>query len=166
MSALRALLLLLALSFSHFCFAAGNEAGIHEFATDGCSRFPDRSLISNDDWCHCCVAHDLAYWRGGTAEERLSADETLRNCVEHATRNRALAELMFTGVRAGGGPYFYTSYRWSYGWKYGRNYKPLSPAEQEAADAMQAAYLAKPPGLSCSPGRLDASESPARYSGE
>lgn len=73
---------------------------------------------------------------------------------------------MFTGVRAGGGPYFYTSYRWGYGWKYGRNYKPLSPAEQAAADAVQAAYLAKPSGLSCSAGHLDASESPARYSGE
>ena len=149
MSAARALLVLLALSLPHVSAASGDEGRINDFTTDGCSRFPDHSLISNDDWCHCCVAHDLAYWRGGTAEERLAADETLRTCVEKATRNRALADLMFTGVRAGGGPYFYTSYRWGYGWKYGRNYTPLTPAEQELADVRQAAYLENNRSHSC-----------------
>lgn len=155
MSALHTLLLLLAVSFSLPGAASGDKVEIREFATDGCSRFPDHSLISNHDWCHCCVAHDLAYWRGGTAEERLAADEALRGCVETTTRNRALADVMFAGVRAGGGPYFYTSYRWGYGWKYGRNYRPLSPAEHAVADAMQVGYLAKNPGLSCSPEQPD-----------
>ena len=165
MSAARALLLL-ALSFSHLGAASGDEVRISDFTTDGCSRFPDHSLISNDDWCDCCVAHDLAYWRGGTAGERLAADETLRTCVEKATRNRALADLMFAGVRAGGGPYFYTSYRWGYGWKYGRNYKPLSPAELAAVDALQAAYQARNPGLTCSVGVIDADKPSASYSEE
>lgn len=145
----RTLLLLAATFFPLIGAANGHKPEIHEFATDGCSRFPDHSLISNDDWCHCCVAHDLAYWRGGTAEERLAADETLRTCVEKATRNRALANLMFTGVRAGGVPYFYTSYRWGYGWKYGRNYTALTPAEQELVDVRQAAYLENNRSHSC-----------------
>jgi hypothetical protein len=73
------------------------------FTTDGCSMFPDHSLVSKADWCSCCVAHDLAYWRGGTAEERLKADQELQHCVQHATGNKALGELMFAGVRTGGG---------------------------------------------------------------
>lgn len=151
----RALLLLAASLFPLVGAANGDKTAIREFTTDGCSRFPDHSLISNDDWCDCCVAHDLAYWRGGTADERLAADETLRTCVESNTQNRALADLMFAGVRAGGGPYFYTSYRWGYGWKYGRNYQPLSPAEQTAADAAQAEYLSTNPGLSCPAARSE-----------
>ena len=44
------------------------------FTTDGCSLFPDRALVGRADWCDCCLAHDLAYWRGGTEEQRLTAD--------------------------------------------------------------------------------------------
>lgn len=165
-SARRASLILAAILFPLLSTAAGVETDIAEFATDGCSRFPDHSLISNDDWCDCCVVHDLAYWRGGTAEERLAADEALRVCVEQRTRNRSLADLMFAGVRAGGGPYFYTSYRWGYGWKYGRNYKPLTPAEQKLADVRKAEYLENNPGLSCPAAVPDASGSSARFSGK
>ena len=155
MFATRTPLLFLAVVFPILCAASADKVEIREFTTDGCSRFPDHSLISNHDWCHCCVVHDLAYWRGGTAEERLAADEALRDCVETTTRNRVLADVMFAGVRAGGGPYFFTSYRWGYGWKYGRNYRPLSPAELAVVDAMQAEYLAKNPELSCSGKRVD-----------
>lgn len=158
MTARRASLILASLLLPLFSIASGNNPDIADFATDGCSRFPDHSLISNDDWCDCCVAHDLAYWRGGTAEERLAADEALRACVERRTQNRTLADLMFAGVRAGGGPYFYTNYRWGYGWKYGRNYKPLTPAEQTAADALQAEYLKMNPNLSCPAGQPTAVE--------
>ena len=68
--------------------------------------FPDRSYISNTDWCSCCLAHDLAYWRGGTEQDRLNADIALKNCVQQSTKNPVLANLMFEGVRLGGGPYF------------------------------------------------------------
>ena len=162
MLALRVSLWLFAALFPPAVAASDEKVEILEFTTDGCSRFPDHSLISNDDWCHCCVAHDLAYWRGGTAAERRAADEKLRDCVEKTTRNRALADVMFAGVRAGGGPYFLTSYRWGYGWKYGRNYRPLSPAERAVADVMQAGYLATNPGLSCSPGQPEVVEEAAR----
>jgi len=132
-----------------FVAMAGNT--IAPFTTDGCSLFPDRSLISNADWCDCCVAHDLAYWRGGTAEERTDADRRLRECVAGATGNTRLAELMYAGVRSGGGPYFLTPYRWGYGWPWGRGYMPLSADEAASADAAAARYRADHPGLSCPP---------------
>ena len=81
--------------------------------------FPDRSYISNTDWCSCCLAHDLAYWRGGTEQDRLNADIALKNCVQQSTKNPVLANLMFEGVRLGGTFTFFTSYRWGYGWKWG-----------------------------------------------
>jgi len=104
---------------------------IATFSTDGCSLFPDHSLISKADWCQCCVAHDLAYWRGGTAERELKADRSsARACGE--SRAQALADLMYAGVRTGGGPHFYTPYRWGYGWPFGR---PIGNSPEEEAKA-------------------------------
>jgi len=150
----------LALSITLLCGAwttAGAGAAIAPFTSDGCSLFPDRSLISNDDWCACCVAHDLAYWRGGTVEEREAADRQLRDCVAQTTGNERLATLMYAGVRAGGGPYFFTPYRWGYGWPYGRGYKALSPAERSAvslaaADARATGRAASCPAAAHAPG--------------
>lgn len=122
---------------------------LQQFSTDGCSRFPDRALIGNSDWCRCCVVHDLAYWRGGTSEARLNADLELKACIRKASGSEPLAELMFAGVRSGGGPYFYTPYRWGYGWPVGRPYKPLTPEEEALASSLEREYLAKDPLLSC-----------------
>lgn len=129
--------------------AAPPEQGIAPFTTDGCSKFPDRSDLTNEDWCHCCVVHDLAYWRGGSSVDRQRADEDLRSCVVHATGNEALAQLMFAGVRAGGSPHVNTSYRWGYGWQFGRGYKVLSPSEQASAAEQEANYRAANPTLAC-----------------
>jgi hypothetical protein len=120
------------------------------FSTDGCSLFPDRAMLGKADWCHCCLEHDLAYWRGGTVDERLKADQQLQACVLQASGNPALADLMFAGVRSGGGPYFYTPYRWAYGWPFGRNYEALSADEQAAAALLERQYLAINPALACS----------------
>ena len=111
--------------------------------------FPDRSLINKSDWCSCCLAHDLAYWRGGTADERLKADQELKTCVFAASDNAELADLMLAGVRAGGGPYFFTSYRWGYGWPFGRLYEPLSTAEEAQASSLRALYISSNPALAC-----------------
>jgi hypothetical protein len=97
------------------------------------------------DWRACCVAHGLAYWRGGTATERLAADRGLERCVNTATGNPALAETMLAGVRAGGGPYFNTPYRWGYGWPYGRMYQPLNEQEEAQVASLRARYLADHP---------------------
>jgi hypothetical protein len=120
------------------------------FSTDGCSMFPDRSLINKSDWCSCCLAHDLAYWRGGTADERLKADQDLKTCVFAAYGKEELADLMLAGVRAGGGPYFFTPYRWGYGWRFGRLYEPLTAAEEAQYSAQRALYISSNPDLTCS----------------
>lgn len=122
---------------------------LQPFTTDGCSRFPDRALIGNADWCKCCVAHDLAYWRGGSSEERLKADQELKSCVLDATASEPFAEVMFIGVRFGGGPYFYTSYRWGYGWTYGRAYKALTLEEENKVSVLEKEYRDANPVLSC-----------------
>ena len=82
----------------------------------------------------------MAYWRGGTAEERKSADASLQACVLERTGRQALADQMLGGVRLGGMPWLPTGFRWGYGWGYGRGYEPLTPGEQQQADEKLAAY--------------------------
>ena len=114
---------------------------LNDFTSDGCSLFPDRSLINSDDWCDCCLEHDIAYWQGGTEEQRLEADQELRDCVLEKTGNRALAETMYQGVRFGGSPYFYNWYRWGYGWSYERKYQELTLEEQRVVSDKLVSYF-------------------------
>jgi len=120
---------------------AAIAAELHPFTSDGCSLFPDGNLESPQLWCDCCLAHDLAYWRGGSEEERQRADEELRACVQARTGNKPLADLMFQGVRSGGRPVFPTWYRWGYGWRYGRGYAPLTAKEQDQVRVRLADYF-------------------------
>ncbi len=129
--------------------ACASDQSLNAFSTDGCSMFPDHSLISTADWCGCCLRHDLAYWKGGTATERLAADQKLKTCVKQATGNEALADLMYAGVRSGGGPYYFTPYRWGYGWSFGRRYAPLTDDEQQMAAKLEREYFASNPSLRC-----------------
>jgi hypothetical protein len=140
---------LLAIALLGGCATTQPAPALAPFTSDGCSMFPDRSLWSDTDWCSCCVAHDLAYWRGGTAEQRLAADEALRACVLRSSGSAGLAELMFNGVRAGGEPTVLTSWRWAYGWPFGRNYTALTPDEQAAAKTLQVEYENNPQPRVC-----------------
>lgn len=127
---------------------AASGADLQPFATDGCSLFPDH-LRGKGSYCECCVRHDLAYWRGGTAPERLAADEAFRQCVARTSKDDALARAMYLGVRVGGSPYLYTPFRWGYGWPYGRYYAALGAEEKARADALEAEYRASHPQLTC-----------------
>ncbi|WP_182988678.1 hypothetical protein [Massilia sp. Se16.2.3] len=141
--------------------ATTKAPSLADFASDGCSMFPDGALVGKVDWCNCCVAHDLAYWRGGTAEERLQADRDLSNCVRAAAGSQVLATTMLAGVRSGGVPYFPTSYRWGYGWPYGRTYAPLSGQEEAQAARLREKYMSERPGLACGkPGTIVAATNP------
>ncbi|MEX1032091.1 MAG: FAD-binding oxidoreductase [Cellvibrionaceae bacterium] len=106
------------------------SAELRDFTSDGCSLFPDASSISETDWYDCCFDHDIAYWQGGTRQQRLEADDALRACVLEKTDSQELADVMYAGVRGGGSPYFYNWYRWGYGWGYGRKYQALTESEQ------------------------------------
>lgn len=123
--------------------ACSDDTGLRAFSSDGCSLFPDSSLISESDWCDCCFQHDIAYWQGGTRAERESADGLLRDCVLDKTGNSVLAGSMYEGVRLGGSPHFYSWYRWGYGWPYGRKYEALTSVEKNEAEVLLEAYFSQ-----------------------
>lgn len=102
---------------------------IAPFTSDGCSSFPDGTPKDQALWLNCCIKHDLAYWKGGTHQERLDADLELEHCVAQAGEPD-IAKLMLQGVRAGGSPFFPTPYRWGYGWPFGRGYQALTADEK------------------------------------
>lgn len=108
----------------------GSADELKPFTSDGCSAFPDGTLAQNELWLSCCTAHDLAYWKGGTAIERENADIALQKCVA-AVGQEEVATLMLAGVRLGGLPYLPTPFRWGYGWSYPRRYAELTAEEIE-----------------------------------
>ena len=123
------LIIFIGLAFLQTACQFGDPKSIKTFTTDGCSDFPDGTRSHKDLWHQCCVAHDLKYWAGGTFDERLQADLELRACVK-AVGQPAIADLMLTGVRVGGSPWWPTSYRWGYGWPYTHGYGALTPNEK------------------------------------
>lgn len=129
----RYILLIIMLMLTHFNLSCSSTKILKPFESDGCSLFPDRSLINEDDWCECCIEHDIAYWQGGTKEQRQQADKLFRECILSKTNDKVLANIMYVGVRFGGSPYFPTWYRWGYGWNYQRGYDPLTPEEKKMA---------------------------------
>tara|TARA_R110000824_G_scaffold336_7_gene2126 strand:- start:35872 stop:36231 length:360 start_codon:yes stop_codon:yes gene_type:complete len=110
-------------------------AEIMPFTSDACSAFPEGTLTQNELWLDCCVAHDYAYWKGGTKQERLAADQALKVCVAEAGEPE-IALLMLSGVRVGGTPYLPTRFRWGYGWPYPRGYKALSSDELQQIEEL------------------------------
>lgn len=119
------------------------------FTSDGCSLFPDGTFEIRDKWCDCCQTHDVAYWQGGSSDERVLADAALRKCVLTRTGDKGLAETMSFGVKVGGSPAFPTWYRWGYGWPYGRGYQPLSRVEKLQVQKRLAAYAKRHPAGYC-----------------
>tara|TARA_B100000963_G_scaffold361561_2_gene397691 strand:- start:8605 stop:9036 length:432 start_codon:yes stop_codon:yes gene_type:complete len=119
-----------------FCLLGCNESKkeLADFTSDGCSLFINGTFANPDLWEDCCTLHDMAYWRGGTEEERKQADLAFRSCVEKKTGNSELAEVMYQAVRTGGEPYFPTWYRWGYGWPVGRGYRAISPEEEKMVE--------------------------------
>ena len=116
------------------------ELELANFTSDGCSMFIDGTFEKPELWKECCLLHDMAYWRGGTEEERKQADLAFKACVEKKTEDPVLANLMYEAVRAGGAPHFPTWYRWGYGWPIGRGYKALTPEEEQLVEQKLEAY--------------------------
>jgi hypothetical protein len=142
---LSAVLALLAIAVGCTSPSDTQPGDLRAFTTDGCSGFPEGPPGHPNLWCDCCVAHDFAYWKGGTAAQRKVADAKLRACVTE--RYKALTgTLMELGVRAGGTPYLPTSYRWGYGWPFGRGYAPVTPEEEPVVEER---------GRNCEQARMD-----------
>lgn len=103
------------------------------FTTDGCSRFPD------DGWAGCCVVHDIAYWCGGSEDDREAADRWFRGCLDGKTH--LLSGLMYWGVRLGGAAFWPAPWRWGYGWEdWPRGYEELkgSPSVEKLMEKLDA----------------------------
>lgn len=141
--------IILIIAISLFTTASASAADLDDFMSDGCSLFPDGDFKERAKWCDCCLAHDISYWRGGTKDDRKRADEKLRDCVLKRTGSKALADLMYNGVRTGGHPAFPNWYRWGYGWKYGRSYAPLTEQENQEASRKLEDYYARHPSGYC-----------------
>ena len=135
------------LAFTLLTCVSAFASDLQDFTSDGCSLFPDGNVKDRALWCDCCLAHDIAYWQGGTKEERKHADEMLRDCVLERTSSKALSDMMYNGVRAGGHPVFLTGYRWGYGWKYGKGYALLTEQEnQQVREKLDTYYKMHPSG--------------------
>lgn len=82
-----------------------------KFKSDGCSLFPDGKYRD------CCVAHDAAYFSGGSWTMRWRADKKLFKCVtaKKGIEHKFIAPLMWIGVRIGGVHFLPTSFRWGFG---------------------------------------------------
>jgi hypothetical protein len=119
---------------------SGSATDLETFATDGCSDFPNGTFDQTSLWLNCCIAHDVAYWLGGTAAQRTAADNQLQVCVADIGQPE-IAAIMLAGVRVGGSPYWPTRYRWGYGWPYWdgflpRGYRSLSDVDKQLAKSM------------------------------
>jgi len=119
------------------------------FSSDGCSQFPDGTLSEKNLWCGCCITHDIAYWQGGTKQQKKQADEALQACVLKSTNNEMLAKTMYVGVRFGGLPIFPVWYRWGYGWQYGRGFQSLKQKEMHLVKSQIQQYQSTLPKNYC-----------------
>ena len=119
-----------------------NKPVLNAFTTDGCSLFPNGTFKNPNVWCHCCVAHDKVYWRGGTLEERRAADVALKECVAKSG-HPYIANVMWLGVSVAGSPKLNTTFRWGYGWPYLRPYQALSDEEDIRAKELMVDYESK-----------------------
>ena len=109
---------------------------LEEFTTDGCSAYPDGYVHTEEyEWLHCCFAHDIKYWIGGSKEEKLAADFELNQCVSEASFE-AHGKMMELGVLAGGVPHLPTSWRWGYGWSRLVSYSERTPKELAQVDKL------------------------------
>jgi hypothetical protein len=106
------------------------------FTTDGCSAFPDGTFEQKELWLECCTAHDYSYWKGGSYNDRVKADQALEQCVAKSGEPE-IALLMLAGVRVGGSPLLPTSFRWGYGWSYPKFYDALSKEEVQQVEIMK-----------------------------
>ncbi len=115
------------------------------FTTDGCSLWIDGTPEQPNLWRHCCVAHDLDYWKGGSEAQRKQSDARIQACVKEA-QGPGMANYIYKNVRWGGSPYWMNHYRWGYGWDYfdgrwPRGYKVPTADEQAQIDKAMPAAL-------------------------
>ena len=84
------------LALASFACGLANGGELEPFTTDGCSAFPEGTLAQNELWIDCCLAHDHAYWKGGSQAERERADLELSACVAKVGEPEIASLMMIT----------------------------------------------------------------------
>lgn len=118
-----------------------NKPILRTFFSDGCSLSPNSFFKVN--FAQCCVEHDLAYWIGGTKEQKDLADNQFKMCLQHKLNKdyngviqTSVSETYFLGVQIGGVNFLPNSFRWGYGWNVIRPHGPLTDEEVGQAENM------------------------------
>lgn len=142
---MRALGFLIFLFITHVIAHTSHASELKPFTTDGCSLWIDGTMEHPNLWRHCCVAHDLDYWQGGSEEQRKKSDENIQACIKEA-QGSGMANYIYSNVRWGGSPYWMSQYRWGYGWDYlddpwPRGYKLPTPEEEQLINQAMPAAL-------------------------
>ena len=83
-----------------------------DFQSDGCTLWPQ--AILDISWEESCLEHDIKYWFGGPEEERLKADEKLRDDINKIMPG--MGDIVYLGVKAGGTNLIPFPWHWGYGW--------------------------------------------------
>jgi len=111
--------------------AAGPEASVVPFTSNGCSGFREARFFS------CCYVHDFAYWSGGTWKDRTRADGSLRRCVQGISHNIPLAYVAYALVRMTVLTGSIADFGWGRGWrKHDRFlYAEITPEQQRLVAA-------------------------------
>ncbi|MBN8536462.1 MAG: hypothetical protein J0M15_05380 [Deltaproteobacteria bacterium] len=112
---------------------------LRPFTSDGCSLSPNSFF--EVDFTECCVEHDVAYWLGGSKDEKDKSDVQLKACIQsklNSTFNNdisaTVAQTYFFGVQMGGVNFLPNSFRWGYGWNFLRPYTGLTSEELSQAE--------------------------------
>lgn len=124
-----ALFVFLFLMLIHSLEAKSNQT-LREFRTDYCTLFPEGTQENPDLWAHCCFAHDLRYWFGGSMKNRDEADLHLRACVAEVAR-KEIADLIYDSVKAGHLSPIKHKFSWGWGWRPVITNRPLTRAEKK-----------------------------------
>lgn len=102
---------------------------LRPFETDGCTMAPDGTINRPRLWRDCCVAHDLAYWGGGSKDERNATDAKLQACIKKKA-GPGYAFIFRAGVFIGSlSPIRLESKRWGNAWYERAGYRTLSNEE-------------------------------------
>ena len=134
---MRFLFLLILLSA---CASHKSANKLSAFKTDGCSLYPDGvPIVEPNKWLHCCIAHDISYWAGGSLKAKNLADHELGRCV--AEKSSVNAKMMYSGVHMGGLANGVLPWAWGFGWKENLGYKKLTESELGQVEERQNTML-------------------------
>ena len=120
---------------------------LNKFCSDGCTHAPDGTFQKPHEWFMCCTQHDLAYWAGGSPQDKFNADTHLHACLLNTNARPWEANLYLAAVVAFGASH------WGTGWsdfdKNAVKFNPLSSAEQSQVKRMTPMRLPSAPN--CKP---------------